>query len=257
VALLLLNFSNSTAQSRDPRGSTIRIYSRALNEQRTLSISLPEDYETSRQAYPVLYVLDAEGTKTFPQCLSTIDDLQSKGTMPPLIAVGIWNTNRDRDMIPVAVSHRPGSGGSERFLTFIREELVPYINKTYRTGDFSILYGMSNSALFAVYALLEEPDTFRAYLASSPMIGHCPEFITGRMTAFIKRSPVGRRILYLIYGTEDTSRVTDFVPDFHDYLKAHAPEDFISELIILEGDGHVPESSLAKGLQFIFSQTEE
>jgi len=170
-----------------------------------------------------------------------------------MIVVGIWNTNRDRDMIPVAVSHRPGSGGSEKFLAFIREELVPYINKAYRCENFSILYGMSNSALFAVYALLEAPDTFDAYLASSPMIGHCPDFINGKLRAFINRSAAESRILYMIYGTKDSPRVTDFVPDFQTYLKAHAPENFRSELVILEGEGHVPASSLARGLQFMFS----
>lgn len=171
-----------------------------------------------------------------------------------MIVVGIWNTNRDRDMIPVAVSHRPGSGASEKFLTFIREELVPYVNETYRCGEFSILYGMSNSALFGVYALLEAPDTFDAYLASSPMIGHCPDFINGKLGAFINMSLAKSRILYMIYGTKDSPGVTDFVPDFQAYLKAHAPENFRSELVILDGEGHVPASSLARGLQFIFSK---
>lgn len=171
-----------------------------------------------------------------------------------MIVVGIWNTNRDRDMIPVAVSHRPGSGASEKFLAFIGEELVPYIDKTYRTADFSILYGMSNSALFTVYALLEAPDTFQAYLASSPMIGHCPEHMTSKMKAFINRDSTGKRILYMIYGTADTRRVTEYVPGFHAALKANAPMDFAGELVILEGEGHVPPSSLSRGLQFIFRQ---
>ena len=86
------------------------------------------------------------------------------------------------------------------------------------------------------------------------MIGHCPEYMTGRMKAFLKRDSAGRRILYMIYGTEDTRRVTEFVPGFHADLKANAPMDFVSELVILEGEGHVPPSSLSRGLQFIFSQ---
>ena len=171
-----------------------------------------------------------------------------------MIVVGIWNTNRNRDMIPAAVSHRPGSGGSDKFLTFFREELVPYIEKTYRTEDFLILYGMSNSALFTVFALLEGPEIFNSYIASSPMIGHCPEYIKIKMEAFVKKDTITNRILYMIYGTEDSQRVTNYVPDFQNYLKSFASKDFISELVILEGEGHVPESSLAIGLQFIFSQ---
>lgn len=174
-----------------------------------------------------------------------------------MIVVGIWNTNRDRDMIPAAVSHRPGSGGSRQFLAFLREELIPYIDRTYRSGDLSVLYGMSNSALFTVYALLEAPETFQAYLASSPTIGHCPEFMTGKMKAFSSGDFDSKRILYMIYGTQDTRRVTEYVPGFHAALKTNAPMDFVCELVILEGEGHVPPSSLSRGLQFIFSQFKE
>ena len=254
AVFLMLSIPFLTAQNRDLKGSIVKIYSQTLNEERTLSISLPEDYDTSQKVYSVLYVLDAEGDRNFSQSVSTIESLQKKSLAPQVIAVGIWNTNRNRDMIPAAVSHRSGSGGSDKFLSFIREELIPYIDKTYRTEDFSILYGMSNSALFAVYALLEAPETFNSYIASSPMIGHCPEYIKIKMEAFVKKDTITNRILYMIYGTEDSQRVTNYVPDFQNYLKSFASKDFISELVILEGEGHVPESSLAIGLQFIFSQ---
>jgi hypothetical protein len=56
----------------------------------------------------------------------------------------------------------------------------------------------------------------------------------------------------MIYGSDDSQRVTDYVPDFHDYLKSHASGNFVSELVILNGQGHVPQSSLMRALQFIF-----
>jgi predicted alpha/beta superfamily hydrolase len=171
-----------------------------------------------------------------------------------MIVIGIWNTERNRDMIPEAVSHRPGSGGSERFLNFIKEELMPYIKQNYRAFPYSTLYGMSNSALFAVYALLEKPETFNAVIASSPMIGHCPEHMQKKAEAFIKTDNESDLYLYMIYGTKDSPRVTKYVPDFQNYLNTHAPKGFISKLEILEGEGHVPASSLARGLQHIFSQ---
>lgn len=241
---------------RDLSGSTLKIFSQTLNEERTLSISLPEVYQTVNQAYPVLYVLDAEGGTLFPRCVSTVEELYAKGLVPQMIVVGIWNTLRNRDMIPEAVSHRPGSGGSQKFLEFIKSELIPYIKKNYRTTDFSLLYGMSNSALFSVYALLESPETFNAYIASSPMIGHCPEFIHEKAEAFVRQGHVRDRILYMIYGTEDSRRVADYVPDFKECLKSNAPKNFLSHLEILEGEGHVPASSLARGLQFVFSKDE-
>jgi len=254
VVFLILSTPSLTAQSRDQRGKTIPLFSNILNEERTLYLSLPENYTDSPQTYPVLYVLDAEGTKTFPQCVSTVDALQEQGNVPPMLVVGILNTDRNRDMIPVAVSHRPGSGGSENFLAFIKEELVPFIQKNYRTGNYSILYGMSNSALFAVYALLESPDVFSSYIASSPMIGHCPDFIESLAEAFVLDGASSGRILYMIYGENDSPRVTDFVPKFHSSLESQSSQNFTSELVILEGEGHVPPGSLKKGLEFIYSR---
>jgi predicted alpha/beta superfamily hydrolase len=156
-------------------------------------------------------------------------------------------------MIPEAVSHRPGSGGAEKFLNFIEQELMIYIQNNYRASDYSILYGMSNSALFAVYAFLEKPETFNAVIASSPMIGHCPEYIQKKAETFIAKNLVSERFLYMIYGTEDSRRVTEFVPEFKKYLDMHSPEGLKSKLEILQGEGHVPDSSLNRGLQSIFA----
>jgi len=112
---------------------------------------------------------------------------------------------------------------------------------------------MSNSALFAVYALLEKPETFNAFIASSPMIGHCTEYINKKAEAFVKKDHLNGRFLFMIYGTEDSRRVTEHVPDLQNYLDMHTPSGFISKLEILQGEGHVPDNSLSKGLQFIFS----
>lgn len=247
-AVTFLNFKN-----RNPETLIIKIDSRILHEERTISVSLPDKYETSQKTYTALYVCDAEGETLFQKCVSTVNDLNAKGFAPQMIVVGIWNTNRNRDMIPAAVSHRPGSGGSEKFLSFIKDELMPHIGRNYRTSEYSVLYGMSNSALFAVYALLEKPETFNATIASSPMIGHCPEHIQSKAEAFVKKDDLHGRFLYMIYGTKDSRRVTEYVPDFQNYIHTHAPEGFISKLEILQDEGHVPDSSLARGLQYIFS----
>ena len=240
------------AGQSQPDISEHKIFSDILSEERSTLISLPQGYKTGRDEYPVLYILDAEGTNTFQNGIATVQDLAEKGLLPPMILVGIKNTHRNRDMIPESVSHRPGSGGSQKFLAFITDELQPYIEKNYRVQDFRILYGMSNSALFCVYALLEDPDSFNACIASSPMIGHCPEYIQKKAEAFMGMPLTAKRQLYMIYGTEDSARVTDFVPDLRDYLNSQPVDSLNVHLEILPGDGHVPKSSLYRGLKYIF-----
>lgn len=254
ITLSIKTIPAHALESTKPQRSTVKIFSHILEEERTMYISLPAGYGGSEKMYPVLYVLDAEGETLFPKCVSNVMDLNAKEIVPEMIVVGIWNTNRNRDMIPESVSHRPGSGGSDHFLRFIHNELMPYIRQNYRTSDYSLLYGMSNSALFAVYALLEKPETFDAVIASSPMIGHCPEYMQKKTEAFIRKSLSGSLFLYMIYGKEDSQRVTEYVPDFQKYLDSHAPKGFTSKLEILAGEGHVPANSLTRGLQHIFQR---
>lgn len=233
---------------------TIKIPSQILKEERTISIALPQDYDKSQKAYPILYILDAEARNEFIDAVSTIKDLHAEGVGPQMIIVGIWNTNRNRDMIPVSVSNRPQSGGSQKFLEFITDELKPYVKQNYRTTDYSILYGASNAGLFSVYALLQNPDAFDGIIASSPVIGHCPEHMQMKAEEFVRREQIKNCALYMIYGTEDSQRVTAYVPDFHEFLKSKAPRGFISQLTILEGEGHVPKSSKTRGLRYVFAQ---
>jgi predicted alpha/beta superfamily hydrolase len=231
-----------------------KIFSDILREERFILISLPLGYKTGQDNYPVLYILDAEGTNTFQNGIATVQDLAEKGLMPPMILVGIKNTHRNRDMIPQTVSHRPGSGGSQKFLRFITDELQPHIKKHFRTKDFTLLYGMSNSALFCVYALLEKPDSFNAFIASSPMIGHCPDYIQKMAQSFTRKIGSEQRWLYMIYGTEDSARVTEFVPDLRDFLRSRSIENLSIQLEILPGEGHVPKNGLRRGLIFIFKK---
>lgn len=243
----------AAVQNRNLKGIPVKFSSDILKEERMLSISLPADYENSDKAFPVLYILDAEAGNTFSNAAAAVEDLSDAKTGPQMIVVGIRNTNRNRDMIPAAVSHRPGSGGSFKFLQFFREELQPFIRREYRTEPFSILYGASNAGLFTVYALLEDSNIFHGYIASSPMIGHCPDLIGEKSRIFLQRTQAHNRFLFIIYGTEDSRRVTQFAPDFKRNLVENGPADFFCRLEILEGEGHVPGDSLIRGLKYIFT----
>lgn len=155
------------------------ISSTVLGEKRKIRIQLPAGADRY-SAYPVLYVLDGESQSNHVagqvQYLS-----ESYKIIPNLIVVSIDNTDRMRDLTPShtdigpdgkrdtsASSAYKNTGGSEKFLQFIKAELMPFVEKRYRTAPFRILYGHSLGALTAVYCLLSHPDYFNAYIAVSP-----------------------------------------------------------------------------------------
>jgi len=231
----------------------VNFFSSVLNEERTLLVSLPRGYESSKKAYPVLYVLDADFIPYFTRVVGTVGEQSLQGNIPEIIIVGIENVDRERDMFPVPVDRWPNSGGADNFLRFLSEELIPYINSIYRTEDFQLLYGASNAGLFVVHALLSQSELFNAYLASSPMVGWCYQFIYDEARNQFASDKSLDVFLYMIWGKNDMDAVTHAVPYLEKIIQEEAPEDFKWSSLIIEEEGHVPYASLYHGLSFVFN----
>ena len=234
-------------------GEYKKIYSEILNEERKLIVRLPPGYDKTNLAYPVLYLLDAEWESLFLSSVATAEYLSGFGLIPKMIIVGICNTDRDRDMLPVKREGRPESGGAKNFLQLITGELMPYVKEHYRTASYNLLFGGSNAGLFTVYALFESPEMFNSCIAASPMIGHCPDFMHKLAEDAILQKDLSSRSLYMIYGDDDLPGTTSYVPDFFELIKTKSADGFSCQSKIIEKGGHVPYISLHDGLRFVFS----
>lgn len=148
------------------------LYSSALQEQRHIDIILPKEYDPAKpDRYEVLYCL--EGVSDFVK--TEYNYLSGEGFIPQLILVGVLNTenkgmsNRDRDFTP---THTGGeTGGADKYLAYIKDELLPYMQKHYPVKSSGhTLYGGSLSGLMAVYTFLKEPTLFTSYIAVDPSL---------------------------------------------------------------------------------------
>jgi len=229
------------------------IHSEIQNEDRKLVIHLPEGYDKSTDTYPVLYLLGANYEPFFVNSASMIEYVGESGLIPNMIVVGIIDTKYFRDMFPKELEQRPDdTGGSDSFLEFIKKDLKPHIEKTYRTNGYNILYGASNAGMLTVYALLAQPELFNAYVSSSPMLGWFPDYFPELAEEWLSKQESLDRYLYMIYGKEDYDRVITEVPKFVEVLEKHAPDNFEWKSEILQTEGHVPYSSLYSGLRNLF-----
>ncbi|MBD11000.1 MAG: hypothetical protein CMC68_09725, partial [Flavobacteriaceae bacterium] len=149
-----------------------------LEEDRPIVISLPMGYNTSKANYPVLYVLD--GLQNIKHTVGTVELLTESGLIPPIIVVGIESLDRTRDLTPSNAGENvyggtgnlgiPQSGGAPKFLKFLSDELVPYMDSNYRTHPYRILEGHSLGGLFSVYTLMESKDLFDAFIVEAPAL---------------------------------------------------------------------------------------
>lgn len=179
--LLVLLLTNLVLRGADaapavslPHTGHRTIASTQIGQTYDLFVSLPEDYATSGKRYPVLFVLDGWH---FPLMASLQNNNIYSERMPPVIIVNIGHGRdvnpmplRARDFTPTRVAAEPTSGGAPVFLAFLEQEIIPLIDRTYRTNPADRgLLGHSMGGLFALYALEERPGLFQRIVAASPV----------------------------------------------------------------------------------------
>ena len=257
--LLIVSFALPTVAEPVVIGETSTIQSEILDEQRGLMVHLPDGYETSQASYPVVYLLDARSN--FHHTTGTIKALSRAGHVPDMIVVAIMNTDRTRDLTPTADSpdeetgevEMPTAGGADNFLRFINEELIPHVEKTYRTAPFRILIGHSFGGLFAIHALVESPNTFDAYIAISPSLHWDDGELVERAEAAFANVEELNKYVFMSIADEGMEMLSN-LSRLSEYLRYSGPDGLIWDFRVMEGDDHgtVPIRSTYLGLRMIY-----
>src|SRR5712664_1253949 len=161
----------SAQEVAPPVPQRLDIHSNVLKEDRVIWVRTPPGYQQSKAVYPVVYQTDAPGHVN--EIGSTIDFLVNNNRVPPMIVVGIANTDRTRDLTPThwdakrpdgTVNANPTSGGGDHFLDFIQKELMPEVEKRYRASCYRIFAGHSLGGLMVIHTLITRPELFQAYI---------------------------------------------------------------------------------------------
>jgi predicted alpha/beta superfamily hydrolase len=252
-AIILLAFTH-VVYSQDgehfSREQSTKITSTILEETRLISIYLPDDYTHSKSKYPVLYLLDGEAH--LQHASGAADFLSNRGIIPKIIVVAIHNIDRNRDFSPVHVDNIPTSGGAEKFLGFLSKELIPYMDKQYRTAGFDILLGHSFGGTFIGYTLLAEPDLFDAFLAVSPYLMYADNMVVKKTSEKLKPFK-DTKYVYMTVGDEE--RYFETLNEYASTMKEKAGESVEFKYVKMLGENHgtTPYFTVFSGLRFIFS----
>jgi len=157
-------------------GTVIDMHSKVLNENRTLNIYLPPDYnEKDSIKYPVIYLLDGSADEDFIHVAGLVQfaNFPWVNMLPQSIVVGIANVDRRRDLtFPTTIEKDkkdfPTTGGSQNFIRFIEEELQPLVEANYKTTASKTIIGQSLGGLLAAEILYKKPALFSDYIIVSP-----------------------------------------------------------------------------------------
>lgn len=140
-----------------------------LNSERTLKIYVPESYrQDSTRVYPLAIVLDAEYLFDIYVANSRLFALKDKA--PEQIVVGIYQNqkNERKTDCEVSIANSMLTETSSKFYKFIKNELINYIEDTYRISSFRTIVGNTITANFANYFMVEPVPIFNAYININP-----------------------------------------------------------------------------------------
>lgn len=195
------------------------LYSTAVQDSFALYIQLPKGYRpTQSRTYPVVFLLDAN---VYFEAVRA--QLAKLAKTAPVILVGIGyrdvrllDSLRQRDYTyprAAPADSFPVSGGGNRFLAFLTQELIPYVGRQYKTdpGQRALL-GHSLGGYFALYALVEGlkagRPVFTQYVAASPSLYYADEYLRRQLAALPAANGAALPVaaLYLTAGERELER---------------------------------------------------
>ena len=242
--LLLLLTATLPLLAHEPE--RISIDSKVLGEKRSIVVHLPSAYASRAQLrFPVIYVTDA--STRAGHTASTMQSLADAGRMPESIVVGVVNTDRNRDLTPTRVESvtidgaeqtYPTSGGAAKFIAFFETELIPEIERRYRTERYRVLAGHSFGAMFTLETLFTKPRLFNAYIAISPTVWWDEKQPLRRAAQFIEANPELNATLILGIGNEQPVMNQPF-DELKALLAQKSPKGLTVHSYHFEEDDHV------------------
>lgn len=217
-------------------GTVDSIYSKTIKEQRPYLVYLPPSYKDTTytpQRYPVLYLLDGDAHFHSVTGLLQILGTGVNGTfvVPEMIVVAIPNTNRMRDLSPTLVTAgfdgKPdttlkGTGGGPNFLSFMKNELIPHIDSTYRTAPYRVFVGHSLGGLMAFSALYTMPEVFNSYIAIDPSLWWDNRRLLKDGPAFFSKPTVPGRTLVVAQANTLVASDTADNPHYNSIIRMNA-----------------------------------
>jgi predicted alpha/beta superfamily hydrolase len=214
------------------------IFSEVLKETRTLEIRMPKGYEAgTEEKYEVIYLLDGEWNMenfSFIYNFAMEDEF-----VPPVILVALPNTYiegqnmRDRDFLPLEMENNERAGGADKFLEFLRKEVIPYINGRFPTSGVNSLYGHSYGGLFSMYAMLAQPDLFEVYYCTDPPLGWENGYVTKLAKEIFTKDPGLDKTLWIAGTSQNRS-----IGTMRKLLEKNAPKSLRWETATYPNEKH-------------------
>ena len=246
LLLVILGFTSST-QSQVLYET---INSTKLGTERELKIQLPRNYDSNTEKrYPLIIVLD--GDYLFEPMAGNVDLYSYWEEMPEAIVVGLNQGNSRRDDSYYGEQDFLPSESGAAFFEFLGMELLPHLDRKYRTAQFVVVAGHDITANFINYYLFKENPIFEAYINLSPELA--PEMANRLVETF--RTAPDHKWFYLATSSGDVKALREDSEVLNEQLQGIDNGFFHYKFDNFDGASHfgLVGEAIPRSLQHIFS----
>ena len=228
-----------------------------------ISVALPSGYTRQHVPYPVLYAADANA-----EFGTLVETARTFAEIPGLVIVGIGYPNpgvgfdpawvpRALDLTVAPNPSSPGTnGGAADFLQFIRNDLAPYVERTFNVSGDRAWFGHSFGGLFGVYALFNNGGFFRKFIIGSPSLWQGHETLQTAEKSFAATGkPLPVKVFFSV-GLLEGGMVDD-LRAFIGRLEQRHYKGLDYQVHYFEDESHfsVIPATIGRGLRYIYSSS--
>jgi predicted alpha/beta superfamily hydrolase len=259
-----------------PNTEVLALRSKQTGANYEIFVALPPGYRTSKQTYPVVYMLDAD--YSFALVRNIVQHFVEREDLPPMILVAIaypgaaadrtvYRMNRTRDYTPAyapdggyGAEYQKVSGGGPTFRAFLATELIPLIERRYRAhAQDRTLIGHSYGGLFGTYVLLTQPSLFKRYVLVSPSLWYANRIaLTMEEAAAAAGIKPDARVFFAVGSRENqpanNRAMVDDLTELVEKLRSRNNPRLVLRFRIYDGETHnsVFPGAVTRGLLTVF-----
>ncbi|WP_282134668.1 alpha/beta hydrolase [Seonamhaeicola maritimus] len=220
-----------------------------LGEERQIKIQLPRGYSSNDdKVYPLFVVLD--GDYLFEAVAGNVDYYSYWEDMPEAIVVGVNQLDKRYDDCMYSEQNSLPVETGAAFFEFIGMELIPHIERNYRTTNFKVAIGHGETANFINYYLLKSVPLFQAYIVVSPELApNMLDYIPERLNKL--QSKV---FYYLAHTNNDGKSIKEMANALNTDISLIEDEKLIYDFDSFDGPSHysVPAHAIPNAIEKIF-----
>ena len=273
TAFVLPAQEGNTNKYHLPNSYEIEIASEYVDAPIRLYLALPRDYNPEKK-YPVIVSLDAE--YSFALIKNITEHFSERNNIPPMIVVSIayegayedlelYRINRTRDYTPTHTpeggygeKYQAYSGGADKFISFIKSELFPYLSANYGIEENEkTIVGHSYGGLFSTYVLVTQPELFNNYIIVSPSLWYDDKVIF-EFEAEHQHEDVNADVFYAVGSYENQPEngmaMVDDLREFAEIMKKRNYKNYDYLFHVFENETHnsIFPAAFTRGIRLLY-----